>query len=309
MKKFIAASVVILILLVITEISLRIFFGLGTPPLMVTDANIGYLYKANQDLKRFGNRVVYNKYHQRSENLAKNPGYRILMVGDSITNGGASTDHSDTVTEILEHKINQSRETTGEALNASAGSWGVENEYEYIKKFGTFEADIVILQIGTHDLKQPKAVASVVGTASYPSNNPPLAIWELFTRYVKARVFKKSSRIGKITPADEGKQCLKNLNTIKQTIALTKKSDNAVIALLIPERAELHKEKNAAQKEDFITLMDEHNIPCINLLDKKFKLEKRYFRDPIHFNKKGNDFIADILYTHIETTGLLDRHS
>jgi len=309
MKKFTSVSVAILILLVITEASLRIFFGLGTPPLMVTDKDIGYLYKTNQDLKRFGNKIIYNKYHQRSEKLAKNPSYRILMIGDSVTNGGALTDHSDTVTEVLERKINQLGETAGEVLNASAGSWGVENEYEYLKRFGTFKSDIVILQIGTHDLKQSKAVASVVGTANYPSSNPPLAIWELFTRYITAGVFKEKGRISKITPIDRGKQLSKNLNTIKKMIALAKKSNNAVIALLTPERFELRKEQNTAQKKDFVNLMREHNIPCINLLDKKFELKKGYFRDSVHFNKKGNEFIADILYTHIKTTGLLDSHN
>ena len=72
MKKIIIFSLITLLIILTIEFSLRIFLGLGHPPLLVVDEEVGYYFKANQTLKRFGNIVSYNSHHQRSEELMKN---------------------------------------------------------------------------------------------------------------------------------------------------------------------------------------------------------------------------------------------
>ena len=75
-----------LVILLLAEILLRVTLGLGTPPLVQADDEIGYLFQAEQDLQRFGNHVYINSYHQRSEELADDEDIlRVLFIGDSVT--------------------------------------------------------------------------------------------------------------------------------------------------------------------------------------------------------------------------------
>ena len=126
-------------LLLITEVILRVAFGLGNPPLLQVDADTGYRFRPNQIVFRFGKKIKYNQYSQRSQpiNTNKPPGtLRILMVGDSVLNGGNSTTQNQIISELLKARL-ITKTSAVEVLNASAGSWGIGNELGYIRKFGT----------------------------------------------------------------------------------------------------------------------------------------------------------------------------
>lgn len=79
-------------LAVLAELGLRLLVELGAPPLLRADAEIGYLFRANQERTRFTNRIYINEYHQRSGDvvLADSSRFaRILFLGDSVTWGGS----------------------------------------------------------------------------------------------------------------------------------------------------------------------------------------------------------------------------
>ncbi|MCH7518009.1 MAG: SGNH/GDSL hydrolase family protein [Candidatus Dadabacteria bacterium] len=304
MRKFLITLIVVFVLLIGAEVSLRIFFGLGNPPLMLGDDEIGYLFKGNQDLKRFGNRIKYNSYHQRSEELADNPDYRILMIGDSVTNGGVLTDHKDIVTEVLEENLNLKYGVEGEVLNASAGSWGIENEYAYIKRFGTFDSEIVILQLNTGDFLQYKSTKEVVGSHAMPDKKPSSALTELFYRYILHRYILSNSS-GSRDNNDMYKQFEKNLEALLGIIKQVKESNEQLIVVLTPLKNELDKKKSISVREMTKSLLDENEIIYIDLLDDGLELQKSHFRDSIHFNRDGNQYMAYVLLELIVNKGLL----
>ena len=126
-KKIVVATIAVLLVLGVTEVGLRYLLGLGDPPLMVAHPDIGYMFKSDQSVVRFGNRVAYNRFHQRSAPATPLPApktLRVLMVGDSVLNGGALTDQEETISEQY-RKLLQSRcSCPVEVLAASAGSWG-----------------------------------------------------------------------------------------------------------------------------------------------------------------------------------------
>lgn len=127
------------------EIGLRLL-GFGNPALLQADANAGYIFAPNQLVYRFGNRLEYNQFSQRSEQIdsAKPEGtLRILMIGDSVLNGNNTTDQKETIPELFEARLLGIKKQV-EVLNASAGSWGIGNQLGYIRKFGTFESDAVM---------------------------------------------------------------------------------------------------------------------------------------------------------------------
>ena len=82
--------------IIAAEILARVMLGLGDPPLTIRDPKIEYMFKPGI-YQRFGNEVAYNEYSMRSPAppkahvLAK----RVLVVGDSVVNGGAETDQGD----------------------------------------------------------------------------------------------------------------------------------------------------------------------------------------------------------------------
>ncbi|MDY7012271.1 MAG: SGNH/GDSL hydrolase family protein, partial [Cyanobacteriota bacterium] len=220
------------------EIVLRLGFGLGNPVLVRRDPQTGYRFQPNQRIFRFGKWIEYNQYSQRSEAIApqKPPNtFRVLMTGDSVLNGGNPITQTKTLSELLEAQLSESRKTV-EVLNASAGSWGIGNQLGYLRKFGLLDSDILILQIGTHDLTQPTSTGERVGNdPNYPDRHPQLALQELWTRYLFPRLelkFQRSSSPTEIPPtADPEVQFRANLEQLSEAIAIARQHDTPVFVL------------------------------------------------------------------------------
>lgn len=297
-KKIRSIGLIIALLLILLEFSLRIFLGLGNPPLFEVDKDIGYYYKANQNLRRFGNRIYYNQYHQRSDELMEKPAYRILIIGNSVTDGGAIIDQKDTISEILERKLNQYLGRKGEVLNASAKAWSIENKYEYIKKFGIFDSDIVIVQLSNRDIAQAKTPSAVVGSLDFPSHRSLLAISELYRRYLIPRLLKTESENIYFKSSNKDKFS-ENLQILEKMIEYIKISDKKILILLMPQRKELDKEILLKERKILAGSLDKKNIKYINFMDKKYGLQKKYFRDDSHLNIKGDSTVANILFEYI----------
>jgi lysophospholipase L1-like esterase len=113
---------------------------------------------------------------------------RILCLGDSITNGGTRVDQGSTYPSLLERRLRDAGLAT-EVLNASAGGWALENEAGWIRKHGSLNAQLVILQVATHDLFQRMAGGHIVDlNPSFPSRYPPLALVGFWRRVVLPRL-------------------------------------------------------------------------------------------------------------------------
>jgi len=125
-----AISAVILGILLTGEAFSRWYLGLGDPPLTVRDPEIEYMFAPNQDVRRFGNRVAYNAWSMRSDPVApRKPHpreFRMLVMGDSVINGGALTDQTRLATTLAQARLSSS-DHPAFVGNVSAGSWGPEN--------------------------------------------------------------------------------------------------------------------------------------------------------------------------------------
>lgn len=228
--------------IILAEVLLRLVFGLGDPVLVQADPDTGYRFQPNQNVFRLGKRVEYNQYSQRSEpiSLKKPQGtLRILMIGDSVLNGGNPTDQPQTITELVEDQLSTSGLPV-EVLNASAGSWGIGNQLGYLQKFGTFGSDAVILQIGTHDLTQPTSTSAPVGRdPNYPTSPPLFAIQEVWIRYAWPQLQQRlpiSSTV--VTPGtvpqNRDQQFSENLQKIKAIATLTRAQQIPSLSFSLP---------------------------------------------------------------------------
>ena len=182
------ALCVLLICFIAAELIARFFLGLGDPPLFKLDPEIEYLALPDGDYERFGNQISYNSYSMRASQFPEtktDPNeLRIMVIGDSVINGGSRIDQVGLATEVLKQRLQKRLGRPVVVGNISAGSWGPANQLAYIERFGIFDADLVTLVTHSQDLTDEPAFDSVLGVAQPMTDRAPtLASYELVVRY------------------------------------------------------------------------------------------------------------------------------
>jgi hypothetical protein len=316
---------VVVALLLILEFSLRLLFGFGNPLIYLADEKIGYLLAPNQKTRRFGNQIEINQYSMRSPAATQaRPAntYRILLLGDSVANGGWWTDQQDTISVMLAKQLQadkKAKETQTEesqpnstlnphpssllveVLNASANSWGPRNELAYLRRFGTFDAQAIVLLLNTDDLFATAPSSWAVGNdRNYPDHKPPLALWEVINRYVMP------APKGANEKPEPGDRVGFNLAAIEQIQAIAQQSNSRFVLAMTPLLRELGQpgpkdyEIKARQRlQEFaeskgITYID--FLPIFNGVSQPSQL----YRDHIHLSPEGNRLVSNTLNQSVQ---------
>ncbi len=189
LAQFRVTFLIFAICLIAAELTLRFVVGLGDPPLYQVDRELEYLLRPSQSCNRFHHRITVNDYGMRADEFPPRkslPGeLRILVIGDSVIYGGVRIDQTEIDTEILKRDLQQELGRPVVVGNASAKSWGPPNELAYLKRYGTLDADVVILELSSHDYADAPTFVPVVGVSSeYPDKKPALALTDLFESYI-----------------------------------------------------------------------------------------------------------------------------
>ena len=160
----------------------RYGLGLGDPPLVVRDPLCGYRFAPSQSVQRFGNTVSYDDRSVRGnivEPNATDP-FRVLIIGDSVVNGGALTDDADTADGVLNDLGVRLGGRRLSFRSLSAGSWAPPQQLGYLRAYGTANANAIVFVLSSHD-----ALGRHKGNVPpFPSQKPWLAAEELVLRYV-----------------------------------------------------------------------------------------------------------------------------
>ncbi len=188
-RKAILLLAAVMLVVVVAELICRFLVGLGDPPLYESEASMEYRLRPSTTYWRFHHRFSVNRYGMRSDDFPPQKSspqeLRVLVIGDSVIYGGVRIDQSQIDTEIL--KLNLQRQYRRPVVvgNASAKSWGPPNELAYLERFGTFDADVVILELASHDYADAPSFEPVVGVSGeYPESRPWSAIGDLLKTYV-----------------------------------------------------------------------------------------------------------------------------
>ncbi|MGA9379124.1 MAG: SGNH/GDSL hydrolase family protein [Phormidium sp.] len=299
MKVALIVLAVVFVLLCILEVGLRSRFGFGNPLIYVADAEIGYLLGPNQRTRRFGNRIEINEYSMRGGTISATcpeSTLRVLLLGDSIANGGWWTDQDKTLSAIMASQIKstfaQDAFTKVEVLNASANSWGPRNELAYLKRFGTFGAQLVVLLINTDDLFATAPSSLQVGRdRNYPAKKPLWALQEVFTRYVlPAPNIPELENLNQ----ESGDRVGLNLTAIGEIQAIAKSSNSKFLLAMTPLLREVgfpgprdYEIKERQRLTEFTTsnqILYLDFLPLFNSAESKESL----YRDHIHLSYQGN---------------------
>lgn len=292
------------------ELGLRWFFGFGNPLLYIVDDRIGYLLAPNQDTRRFGNRIRINRYSMRGAEISPTPEagtLRVLLLGDSIANGGWWTDDDETIAAIVTHQLQPKGRSLVEVPNASAHSWGPRNEFAYLQQFGHFQSDAVVLLINTDDLFATAPTALPVGRdRNYPDRRPWCAWAEVFGRYLlPAPAIPELEAVRR----EEGDRVGKNLAAIVRTHAMLTASGIPLVVAMTPLRRELEsgsRDYEIAARQRLLELTQERNLLYLDFLPEFQALppSDRLYRDTIHLSRQGNQLVSERIARAIETLPL-----
>lgn len=317
---------VVLIVLALTaglwatiEVLLRVLLGFGNPLIYIADAECGYLLAPNQRVRRFGNRIEINEYSMRTGAIAPSPKpdtLRVLLLGDSVANGGWWTHQTDTISEIMvrqlrlqvQHlapdaqlgaKVNYS---DVEVLNASANSWGPRNQLAYAKRFGVFGAKVLVLLLNTDDLFASAPCAEVVGRdRSYPDRQPRSATLELLSRHLLPTLPARQLA----APAAESDVVGCNLEAIRQIQKIAVSANVKFLLAVTPKRGEFgdsgSRDWEIKARERLAELVEREKITYIDFLP-IFNCAAQIstlYRDSIHLSPQGNQLVSKTISRQI----------
>ncbi len=306
--KLLILSILILLTLIILELILRSRYGLGDPLLYQADDRMGYLIAPNQHIKRNGNDIRINRYSMRSDDISDRKVLgerRFLFIGDSVVNGGWWTGQSEIISErfkqhLQEHLQERLKDNpTISVLNASANSWSPRSELEYLRRYGTFDADLVIIVINTDDLFATAPTSLVVGRQSnYPDRKPLGAIGELINRY----------RLSKLPPLpelqavynEEGDRVGRVLEALQAMHHIAKQNNAKCLLILTPLLREVEgkpRDYELAARDRLLQFTQKEALLYIDLLEtfKSIGNAKMLYQDHIHLNAAGNVEVSKIL--------------
>ncbi|MBL7964349.1 MAG: hypothetical protein JNM31_10965 [Flavobacteriales bacterium] len=270
-----------LFLLLLAELALRAW-GMRRYPLYRTDARYEYFTLPDQDC-HFG-RIRYstNAEGMRSPKVGPKRRKRVLVVGDSVINGGYQTTQDSLATRRVEREWPDSLGPAPEVINLSAGSWGAGNVAAFLQAHGTFDADLVVAVFSSHDAFDHMTFEPVVGVhPSYPDHKPASAVAFLLRKWFYAH----------FPPAPPTKERI--LDHGWQALVLqTRAKELPMVVLLHPERHEL---AMGAYDDRGRTLRDSLSGWGIPLLPMIGRMDPALYTDRIHLNNAGQHQLAVLL--------------
>jgi hypothetical protein len=304
---------VILALLVVGELVLRFYFQLGDPPLFIADRDIEYMYKPDATYHRMGNTMHVNSFGMRSEDFPAHKSelneLRVMVIGDSIINGGMPTDDRYVCTKILKETLRDALHRTITVGNISAASWGPINMLAYVKRYGLFDADVVVIVLSTHDYGdvEEKPTNPVGVNPRWPSTKPVLALQDATTRFFIPytrhwlKLDKEESAIIDAPPTAADIE--RSMKSLRELITIAMQSGAKVVLLQYLTPAEQGKPEPPGHKIILATAR-EMNAPVVQLgpeFKKSIDQGVWPYRDEIHPNVVGQGILAQVMLREIES--------
>ena len=301
-RRLFIAAILLLVLLVGGELTARFALGLGDPPLLMADPHIEYLFRPNQDCLRFGNRVHYNAYSMRSDDFPAsktNPAeLRVMVIGDSIINGGNPTDQSNLATTLLGPMLSARLNRSVVVGNISAGSWGPLNELAYVQKYGLFDADVVAIVLSSHDVADVPTFGPLAGE----TEKPICALAEGLRRYSFGDLLNRLKGVPPPDPAAPvptpatlpADDVRRSLAALRELISMARSKGAKVVVFQHLEQ----REAQGTPDEGYVLLksaVEESGVPVVPLgpvFALQLKTGPSPYRDTIHPNELGQKLLA-----------------
>ena len=172
--------------------------GFGNAVLYHADPVVGYYPSPHQNLARYGGAVRTNEFGMRSGDIERKKAagnFRILMLGDSTQYGGSYVAQEDIYSSRIEVMLNKlGGPGKVEVLAIGANGWGPFQERGYVTKFGTFEADLALINLPLDDVNRP--LYGLMDVPFFGDLNPPTLALEEFVNNLTWRYRKAHAGLG-----------------------------------------------------------------------------------------------------------------
>ncbi|RYY31599.1 MAG: hypothetical protein EOO04_00535 [Chitinophagaceae bacterium] len=296
-KTLIRTGFILIILFITLELTLRFVFGFSDSVLFREDKDFEYI-PLPQNRVRFGNKISYNNFSQRNDAISKGDSVICLGIGDSVFNGGTQIDQDSLASTKLTAYLTEKYNRKALFANISAPSWGPDNGFAYLKKYGSFGASKILLVVSSHDAHDEMTFEPVVNKhPSYPSKQYKLATAELVDRYIIGRYVR---RYFKSDTSTNNELMIKQSSGDEPLVSAFANykayCDTAGIELTVylhPEISELRAHEYNQAGKKIIAFCESNNVRLIKELDYKFP-EDAYL-DDIHLSDNGQRYMFDVL--------------
>jgi lysophospholipase L1-like esterase len=284
------------------ELVARFALGLGDPPLLIRDRAIDYLFAPSRCYSRFHNRVCYNRWSMRAEDFSKEKQGcepRVMVLGDSIINGGSRTDQSQIPTEIAKARLARAGipSTIG---NISAGSWGPANLLAYTRRFGWFDADVAVFVFGTADVEDLPDFFTDLGP-DHPLKPPMFAAQEIAERYLPRflRQFGLASAASGSSPAPRStsERRREGIAALNSLLVEAEKYVPIRLVFLHYEAAQLS--APVAEEQLFAELSERTRARFVSL---RALEHASLYADEVHLNARGQAVLGEAIAERIRPT-------
>ena len=288
--------VTLLVLLLLSEVFLRTYYGFCDTVLLRGDPNYEYIPQADQDRWRFRQHIRYNSLSMRSEE-PDSTAIVLLGCGDSVINGGVLTDQDSLATTLLSDRLSATFHRKVQLLNISAGSWGPDNCLAYLEHTKLPTAKAVVLFVSSHDAHDNMSFRKVVGVKpSFPKEQYKSALIELVDRYLLPKFWKRNTNMDNELGIDKHEEAFN-----PGFLGLKAYADARGIPLVVflhAEVSEIRAGAYNAQGQEIIRFAEGGGIPLIKDLDHHVGTD--LLRDKIHPDEKGQRSIAEIMLNDIQ---------
>jgi hypothetical protein len=273
------------------------------------------MFEPSAEFHRFGILVKTNAYSMRSDEFSpqkERDEVRILVIGDSVPNGGSLTDQKELATELLKHSLEESLPQPVVVGNISAGTWSPPNFLAYIEEYGTFDADVAFIVLNKGDAFD-FSTFEPLNPNTHPTEKPHSALVELFSRYGIPRLKRAFNRSNQ-PPVPEGitnrKSCLPTLGTL---LDLFQQQQIPAFLLYSPSEHEILADGSFVPQGGYPQILEFSEMRGIQLYSMaqaygEFVTEGgRPWRDDYHPNPLGQGLMAQKFQEILESQGLVQK--
>lgn len=283
--------------------------GLNSPVLSQADPQMEYLFKPNQTTRILGHRIHINAWSMRSDDFPAHKTdpaeFRVMVIGDSVVYDGTQVDQHNISTEVMKRALERDLKRKVTVGNISARSWGPPNELAYVKRFGLFDADAVVLVLSSHDYADVPTFEPVIDVDPYyPGHKPLLALTEVFTRYLPRYLpWRRESQTDAGAQIPRQKAIDWALSSERELIELVKASGRKIVLAQMSERGELDGHPKPGH-EMIRKIAEEERTPVLDI-GKQFEAAVHRglnpYLDYIHPNKLGCEIMGQNMALAVES--------
>jgi len=294
----------------LSELFCGYVLDLGNPPLYQMDSAMEFHLQPSKAYSRFHNRFYVNRYAMRADDFppqkSSSNELRVLVIGDSILYGGVRIDQAEIGTELLKRNLQRELGRPVVVGNASAKGWGPPDELGYLKRYGTLDADVVVLELSSHDYEDVPRFVPLVGISpAYPDKKPLGALADLFTTYVLPRLQQGSASAGvdmrlPNTNAVPSQRNIAECSKAERDLFFLARNNHAKVVLVqhlsAPELTGLYQPGYYVNQ----AIAKESGVPYVDDAD-ELRTQTRsgespfYDGDPLHLNRLGQEPLAHAL--------------